>query len=124
MAKAQSFDAYLDQSGFYASRVAPGFRSRMNVPFVLADESLNEQFLAQSREAGLMQLKGHKSVGGMRASIYKAMPMEGVQDLVSFMREFERRYGYHFAGQVVAAARRAEEASVGKECVGTERTRG
>src|SRR3546814_1753 len=93
IAKAQALYAYLDQSGFYASRVAPGFRSRMNVPFVLADESLNEQFLAQSREAGLMQLKGHKSVGGMRASIYNAMPMEGVQALVSFMREFERRYG-------------------------------
>jgi len=93
IAKAQALYGFLDQSDFYVGRVAPRFRSRMNVPFVLADESLNDRFLAQARDAGLMQLKGHKSVGGMRASIYNAMPMEGVQALISYMREFERRHG-------------------------------
>jgi phosphoserine aminotransferase len=62
----------------------------MNVPFFLNDESRNEAFLTQARERGLVQLKGHKSVGGMRASIYNAMPLEGVEALVDFMREFER----------------------------------
>ncbi len=62
----------------------------MNVPFTLADESLNAPFLAKAAERGLVQLKGHKSVGGMRASIYNAMPVEGVQALVEFMREFEK----------------------------------
>jgi phosphoserine aminotransferase len=62
----------------------------MNVPFLLGDESRNEAFLAQARANGLVQLKGHKTVGGMRASIYNAMPMEGVMALVDFMREFER----------------------------------
>jgi len=62
----------------------------MNVPFFLNDESRSEAFLAQARERGLVQLKGHKSVGGMRASIYNAMPLEGVEALVDFMREFER----------------------------------
>jgi phosphoserine aminotransferase len=63
------------------------------VPFFLVDESLNSQFLAQADAAGLLQLKGHKSVGGMRASIYNAMPFEGVQALITFMKEFERRHG-------------------------------
>ena len=62
----------------------------MNVPFTLADESLNSKFLAQAALRGLVQLKGHKSVGGMRASIYNAMPLEGVQALAAFMREFEK----------------------------------
>jgi len=62
----------------------------MNVPFFLRDESLNEAFLAGARERGLLQLKGHKSVGGMRASIYNAMPIEGVQALVNYLREFEK----------------------------------
>ena len=65
----------------------------MNVPFFLANESLNATFLAQADAAGLLQLKGHKSVGGMRASIYNAMPFEGVQALITFMKEFERRHG-------------------------------
>jgi phosphoserine aminotransferase len=65
----------------------------MNVPFFLKDESLNETFLAEAKAAGLLQLKGHKSVGGMRASIYNAMPLEGVQALVSFLRDFEARHG-------------------------------
>jgi len=62
----------------------------MNVPFFLADASRNDAFLAASKAAGLLQLKGHKSVGGLRASIYNAMPLEGVQALVAFMRSFER----------------------------------
>jgi phosphoserine aminotransferase len=62
----------------------------MNVPFYLKDESLNDLFLQGAKAAGLLQLKGHKSVGGMRASIYNAMPLEGVQALVSFMLDFER----------------------------------
>ncbi|WP_374674229.1 3-phosphoserine/phosphohydroxythreonine transaminase [Ideonella sp.] len=84
----------LDESGgFYANRVAREARSRMNVPFFLADESLNDAFLAGAREAGLLQLKGHKSVGGMRASLYNAMPLAGVQALVSYMADFARRHG-------------------------------
>ena len=80
----------IDASPFYANKVEASSRSRMNVPFFLADERLNDAFLAGAREAGLLQLKGHKSVGGMRASIYNAMPMAGVQALVAYMREFER----------------------------------
>ena len=84
----------LDQSGgFYRNPVAPGARSRMNVPFFLADERLNETFLAGAREAGLLQLKGHKSVGGMRASIYNAMPLSGVQALVNHLQDFAHRHG-------------------------------
>jgi phosphoserine aminotransferase len=93
IAKAEALYGFLDQSDFYVSRVAPRWRSRMNAPFLLADESLNGPFLAGAAEAGLMQLKGHKSVGGMRASIYNAMPMEGVQALIAYMREFEQRHG-------------------------------
>ena len=92
--KAALLYGYLDGSGgFYANRVARDARSRMNVPFFLANESLNEAFLAGAREAGLLQLKGHKSVGGMRASIYNAMPLAGVQALVSYMKDFARRHG-------------------------------
>ncbi|CPN35807.1 phosphoserine aminotransferase [Bordetella pertussis] len=65
----------------------------MNVPFVLRDESLNDAFLQGAEAAGLMQLKGHKSVGGMRASIYNAMPLAGVQALIDYLKEFERRHG-------------------------------
>ncbi|MDB5732732.1 MAG: phosphoserine aminotransferase [Variovorax sp.] len=81
---------FIDGSALYDNKVAPGSRSRMNVPFFLADESRNEAFLAGARAAGLLQLKGHKSVGGMRASLYNAMPLAGVQALVAYMREFER----------------------------------
>lgn len=83
----------LDASGFYENRVDPSCRSRMNVPFLLKDEKLNDAFLAEAKAAGLLSLKGHKSVGGMRASIYNAMPLEGVQALVSFMKQFEARHG-------------------------------
>ena len=65
-------------------------RSRMNVPFFLADESRNTDFLAGAKARGLLQLKGHKSVGGMRASIYNAVPIEGVKTLVEYMKEFEQ----------------------------------
>ncbi len=92
-AKAALLYACLDGSGFYRNAVEPQCRSRMNVPFFLADESLNEVFLAGAKEAGLLQLKGHKSVGGMRASLYNAMPIEGVQALVGYLQAFERRYG-------------------------------
>lgn len=80
----------IDASSFYNCPVRQSDRSRMNVPFTLADESLNSRFLALAAERGLVQLKGHKSVGGMRASIYNAMPLEGVQALVQFMRDFEK----------------------------------
>ena len=84
---------FIDDSGLYANPIDPGCRSRMNVPFLLRDEALNAAFLEESAAAGLVQLKGHKSVGGMRASIYNAMPMEGVSALVEFMRDFEKRRG-------------------------------
>ena len=83
----------IDGSGFYANRVARDCRSRMNVPFSLPDDRLNAAFLEGAEARGLLQLKGHKSVGGMRASIYNAMPLEGVQALVTYMREFAARHG-------------------------------
>ncbi|MBQ5942713.1 MULTISPECIES: 3-phosphoserine/phosphohydroxythreonine transaminase [unclassified Massilia] len=89
--KARLLYAALDADDFYQNRVAPEYRSRMNVPFYLRDESLNEQFLAGAKARGLLQLKGHKSVGGMRASIYNAMPIEGVQALVDYLNEFAGR---------------------------------
>ena len=92
IAKARLLYDFIDASSFYLNKIDPGCRSRMNVPFFLADESRNDAFLAGAREAGLLQLKGHKSVGGMRASIYNAMPLEGVRALVSYMREFERSH--------------------------------
>ncbi len=92
IAKAQLLYEAIDSSGFYLNKVRKDCRSRMNVPFFLRDEARNDDFLAGARNAGLLQLKGHKSVGGMRASIYNAMPIEGVQALVAYMREFERRH--------------------------------
>ena len=88
-AKADFFYDYLDHSQLYVNKVDKACRSRMNIPFFLRDESRNEAFLAAAKERGLLQLKGHKSVGGMRASIYNAMPVEGVQKLVDFMKQFE-----------------------------------
>jgi phosphoserine aminotransferase len=84
---------YLDRSGFYHNPVDPPARSRMNVPFRLRDDQLDDAFLAGAKERGMVQLKGHRSVGGMRASIYNAMPIEGVGALVDYMRDFERRHG-------------------------------
>ena len=83
----------LDSSGFYRSPVARDDRSRMNVPFTLNDSSRDEAFLKQAAQHGLTQLKGHRSVGGMRASIYNAMPLAGVKALVEFMHDFEHRQG-------------------------------
>jgi phosphoserine aminotransferase len=93
IAKAALLYDYLDSTGFYQSRVVREHRSRMNVPFYLQDETLNTAFLAGAKERGLLQLKGHKSVGGMRASLYNAMPLEGVQALVAYLKEFEASHG-------------------------------
>lgn len=90
IAKAKLLYDFLDQSPFYENRVAPECRSRMNIPFFLKDESRNDAFLAGAQARGLLQLKGHKSVGGMRASLYNAIPIEGVQALVSYLRDFEK----------------------------------
>ena len=92
IAKAQLLYDFLDSSSFFSNRVDKACRSRMNVPFFLADESRNANFLAGAQQRGLLQLKGHKSVGGMRASIYNAMPMAGVQALVDYLREFEAKH--------------------------------
>ncbi|CAM3747574.1 3-phosphoserine/phosphohydroxythreonine transaminase [Roseateles saccharophilus] len=91
--KAALLYSAFDASGLYENRVDASCRSRMNVPFFLRDEKLNDAFLAAAKAAGLLQLKGHKSVGGMRASIYNAMPLEGVKTLVDFLKDFEARYG-------------------------------
>jgi len=85
--------AAIDQSGFYTNPVAKDCRSRMNVPFILADAALDKTFLAESAAAGLTNLKGHRSVGGMRASIYNAVSEEAVDTLIAFMAEFERVNG-------------------------------
>jgi phosphoserine aminotransferase len=90
IAKAKLLYDYVDQTDFYYNPIQPAYRSRMNIPFRLRDESLNDAFLKQAGARGLLQLKGHRSVGGMRASIYNAMPIEGVQALVEFMQEFEK----------------------------------
>lgn len=84
---------YIDSSGWYVNKVAHECRSRMNIPFFLPDDQLNDAFLAGAKERGLLQLKGHKTVGGMRASLYNAMPESGVVALVDYMREFASRHG-------------------------------
>ncbi len=84
---------YLDQSDFYRNEIPLEFRSHMNIPFKIRDESLHGQFIAEAEAAGLSSLKGHRSVGGMRASIYNAMPIKGIEALIDFMTEFERRAG-------------------------------
>jgi phosphoserine aminotransferase len=91
-AKAALLYDYLDSTDFYANRVKKSDRSLMNVPFFLQDESLNALFLQGANEAGLKQLKGHRAVGGMRASIYNAMPLAGVEALVTYMKAFERAH--------------------------------
>lgn len=83
----------IDQSSFYANPVDPECRSWMNVPFTLARPELDKTFLAEAAAAGLANLAGHRSVGGMRASLYNAMPREGVEALVAFMADFEKRRG-------------------------------
>lgn len=91
--KAAKLYAAIDGSDFYANPVDPICRSLMNVPFTLANAELDKAFLSQAESVGLVTLKGHRSVGGMRASIYNAMPEEGVDRLISFMQEFERTQG-------------------------------
>jgi phosphoserine aminotransferase len=93
IAKSRLLYDYLDQSKFFLSPVEPRDRSRMNVPFKLKNEALDEEFLKGAKAEGMVQLKGHRSVGGMRASIYNAMTIEGVQRLVAYMRAFEGRHG-------------------------------
>ncbi|WNN45841.1 MULTISPECIES: 3-phosphoserine/phosphohydroxythreonine transaminase [Winslowiella] len=92
-AKADLLYGVIDNSDFYRNGVALANRSRMNVPFQLADANLDKLFLEESFAAGLHALKGHRVVGGMRASIYNAMPLEGVKTLTDFMVDFERRHG-------------------------------
>ncbi|MBU2809665.1 3-phosphoserine/phosphohydroxythreonine transaminase, partial [Acidithiobacillus ferrooxidans F221] len=87
------YDAIDESRGFYANPVETRNRSRMNVPFTLADAAMDEAFLKGARSHGLIQLKGHRSVGGMRASIYNAMPEAGVQILADYLRDFARQHG-------------------------------
>jgi len=92
--KSQLLYNSIDESGgFYVNRVNPSVRSRMNVPFFLHDDTLNRDFLSEARDAGLIGLQGHRVLGGMRASIYNAMPLSGVQALVDFMQDFCKRHG-------------------------------
>ena len=88
--KASLLYQFIDNSSCYMNNIAPQYRSLMNIPFWLEDESQNDLFLAEAEQAGLTALKGHRMVGGMRASIYNAMPIEGVQQLVDFMQQFEK----------------------------------
>ena len=90
---AMLYEAIDCSGGFYRNDIDPKVRSRMNVPFFPQDEALEKAFLAESKEAGLIALKGHRVVGGMRASIYNAMPEEGVGALVHFMSDFRQRHG-------------------------------
>ncbi|MDQ3058465.1 MAG: 3-phosphoserine/phosphohydroxythreonine transaminase [Pseudomonadota bacterium] len=92
IAKARLLYDAIDNSSLYVNPIDKDCRSRMNVPFLLRDDSRNEAFLAGAKARGLLQLKGHKSVGGMRASIYNAMPLAGVQALVSYLQEFEQKH--------------------------------
>jgi phosphoserine aminotransferase len=91
--KANLLYEYLDSTSFFNCPTAKENRSRMNIPFTLKDEALDEAFLKGAKDKGLLQLKGHRSVGGMRASIYNAMPVEGVRVLVEYMKEFEKANG-------------------------------
>ncbi|HEX6364335.1 MAG TPA: aminotransferase class V-fold PLP-dependent enzyme, partial [Albitalea sp.] len=93
IAKASLLYDTIDASSFYSNPVRKEDRSRMNVPFKLRDESLDAAFLEGAQARGMLQLKGHRSVGGMRASIYNAMPIEGVQALVAYMKDFEASHG-------------------------------
>jgi len=90
--KADKLYQAIESSSLYSNPVAKDCRSRMNVPFVLADAALDKEFLALAAENGLSTLAGHRSVGGMRASIYNAMPESGVDALIAFMAEFERTH--------------------------------
>ena len=89
--KADYLYDFLDNSDFYHATTEKGSRSLMNVPFVTGDADLDAKFVKEATEAGFVNLKGHRTVGGMRASIYNAMPIEGVEKLVAFMKEFESK---------------------------------
>ena len=89
--KAHKLYEYIDASDFYRNPIAKDCRSLMNVPFTLVKSGLDEQFLNEAKSVGLLNLKGHRSVGGMRASIYNAMPLEGVEMLIDFMETFSRQ---------------------------------
>jgi phosphoserine aminotransferase len=91
--KAETLYGYIEDSGFYRNPVSKNARSWMNVPFTLAKPDLDKTFLTEANAAGLTNLEGHRSVGGMRASLYNAMPLEGVQALIGFMKDFQRRHG-------------------------------
>jgi len=93
IAKAKLLYDFLDASSYFKNPVAKSDRSRMNVPFTLKDAALDDAFLKGAEKLGMVQLKGHRSVGGMRASIYNAMPLAGVQQLVAYMKEFEAKHG-------------------------------
>lgn len=92
-AKAELLYRAIDESGFYRNPVESSCRSWMNVPFTLAQPELDRSFLAEANAAGLANLEGHRSVGGMRASLYNAMALDGVVALTDFMRDFARRHG-------------------------------
>src|SRR5690606_20014423 len=91
--KADKLYATIDGSDFYTNPVDPRYRSWMNIPFTLADASLDKLFLQEAAKQQLLTLKGHRDLGGMRASIYNAMPEAGVDTLIAFMHEFERQHG-------------------------------
>ena len=91
--KANTLYQYIDESNFFSNPVAIENRSIMNIPFILADNNLDSLFIEQAEQNGLLNLKGHRSLGGMRASIYNAMPIEGVHDLIEFMKDFEKKNG-------------------------------
>ena len=91
--KAQLLYDFLDQSKLFKGTARTEDRSLMNVPFVTGSDELDAKFVAEAKKVGIESIKGHRSVGGMRASIYNAMPREGVEALVKFMQEFERENG-------------------------------
>ena len=93
LARSGRLYAFIDAADFYNNPVAPRYRSRMNVPFTLADTDLDAKFLAEAADHGMIALKGHRSVGGMRASMYNGLPQEAVATLIEFMAEFARLYG-------------------------------
>ena len=91
--KASTLYDYIDRSDFYSNPVAKNNRSIMNIPFILKSPDLDGTFLKEAESENLLNLKGHRSVGGMRASIYNAMPQEAIDDLIAFMEAFESKYG-------------------------------
>jgi phosphoserine aminotransferase len=92
-AKAERLYGFIESSGYYKNPISKNCRSWMNVPFTLPNADLDKTFCAEAAKAGLVNLEGHRSVGGMRASIYNAMPIEGIEALVNFMQDFQSRNG-------------------------------